>query len=314
MESFRATFGALGQYYFEVDQSASQPGAGLRISDRHRYFSFALFGDGELKLAKVAAVIGGARYDQYETFGERVSPRTALILTPLGGTTLKLIFGEAFRAPSIYELYYEDGSTQAANPDLDPEVLRHFEAVIEQELPGGWARASASVFHYDMFDLITPVTDPVSGLDRFENLEKAEADGFELGLDGRLPWYGLRGALGYTFSHVVDVASGKRLSNSPEHVAQFRLSLPLYEDRVFIACAARYLGERPTVLTGRHLDSAFLFDVTLTCDDLIPGLDLGVGLTNLFDERWSVPGGTEHLQDAIEQDGRAAWVRLSYSF
>jgi len=47
---------------------------------------------------------------------------------------------------------------------------------------------------------------------------------------------------------------------------------------------------------------------------LLEGFDLSVRLTNLFDQRFAYPGGTEHLQAGIEQDGRAVMVRMGYEF
>jgi hypothetical protein len=35
---------------------------------------------------------------------------------------------------------------------------------------------------------------------------------------------------------------------------------------------------------------------------------------NLFDEKYSDPGSTEHIQDLIKQDGRAFRVKLTYAF
>jgi outer membrane receptor protein involved in Fe transport len=39
----------------------------------------------------------------------------------------------------------------------------------------------------------------------------------------------------------------------------------------------------------------------------------GFQVRNVLDARYRLPGGFEHLQDAIEQDGRTASVKLSYT-
>jgi outer membrane receptor protein involved in Fe transport len=46
----------------------------------------------------------------------------------------------------------------------------------------------------------------------------------------------------------------------------------------------------------------------------LTGFDLSLRVTNLFDTRYAYPGGTEHVEPAIEQDGRAVMVRLGYEF
>ena len=65
----------------------------------------------------------GARVDGYSTFGAILVPRAAIVFKPPTGTAIKIMGGRAFRAPSIYELYYTDGVSQV--PGLEP--ARHAE-------------------------------------------------------------------------------------------------------------------------------------------------------------------------------------------
>lgn len=44
------------------------------------------------------------------------------------------------------------------------------------------------------------------------------------------------------------------------------------------------------------------------------GLELSGSAYNLFDTKYSDPGGDEHKQDSIEQDGRTFRVKLTYRF
>ena len=59
----------------------------------------------------------------------------ALIYNPLPATTLKLLYGQAYRAPNAYELYYQDGGRTIEAPEhLDPETIQTWEFVAEQEI------------------------------------------------------------------------------------------------------------------------------------------------------------------------------------
>jgi len=62
----------------------------------------------------------GARYDYYSDFGGTLNPRVALVWQSTDRLTSKLMFGEAFRAPSYLELYSQT-SANLPNPDLTPE-------------------------------------------------------------------------------------------------------------------------------------------------------------------------------------------------
>lgn len=62
----------------------------------------------------------GARYDHYSDFGATLNPRLALVWQSTDRLVTKLMYGQAFRAPSILELNYQ-GPASAGNPDLKPE-------------------------------------------------------------------------------------------------------------------------------------------------------------------------------------------------
>ena len=53
----------------------------------------------------------------------RLTPRLSLIWKPAPADVLKLIYGQGFRFPTIFEAYYTDGVTQSANAGIKPEVL-----------------------------------------------------------------------------------------------------------------------------------------------------------------------------------------------
>ncbi len=62
----------------------------------------------------------GARYDDYSDFGNAINPRLAMVWKSSDRLTTKLMYGEAFRAPSYRELYSGTAYAQP-NSDLEPE-------------------------------------------------------------------------------------------------------------------------------------------------------------------------------------------------
>lgn len=311
IESLVVTGGATAQRYFGAEQVNELPGLDFYFRDRRSFNTAAVYADVELNLGSMITVTAGGRYDWYGTFGSRASPRLALVFRPVPGSTLKLLYGEAFRAPSLYELYYESGEG-LANPDLEPEVLRHSVAIAEQELGGGRGLLTLSFYHYTLDNLIDAFD--LDGAITFVNSSSAEALGAELELSGRLPWLGARGTAGYTFSNVLDGETHRRLSNAPQHVFQVRGLVPLYENRIFLASAVRYVGDRPGLAAREAAPGAFTADLTLSVDDLAEGVDFSAGVTNVFDREWMVPGSVEHAQALIPQDGRTVWAKISCLF
>lgn len=71
-------------------------------------------------LANDWELTAGARYDHYSDFGGTLNPRLALVWQGTDRLTTKLLYGQAFRAPSYLELYALTAANKP-NPDLMPE-------------------------------------------------------------------------------------------------------------------------------------------------------------------------------------------------
>ena len=63
-----------------------------------------------------------------------MNPRVALIYSPVSRTTVKFLFGTAFRPPNGYELYYGDNATQKTNSELMRNQSTNCELILEQYL------------------------------------------------------------------------------------------------------------------------------------------------------------------------------------
>lgn len=306
--------GASAQRSFDILQTADQPSMGSFVEDRRAYWSAAAFGDLQLQYGDLLVLSGGVRLDYYETFGHQLSPRATLVITPGDGLAIKLIHGQAFRAPNVYELYYSD-IFSAPQPELTPEYLTHYELSVEKSMLRGQAEVSLALFRYEIEGLIGPVEDASTELQHFENLEDVVARGFELGLSGRLPWLGMQASADYTLALTRGEEPNRRLTNSPEHLLKARLLLPLFDDRAGLAVAGRFVSARVSANTHRTTaGAAFVLDATFTYNDLVPGLDLGVGLWNLLDTAWFAPASVEHDIRLIPQDRRALWLKVAYTF
>ena len=144
----------------------------LYLDDKRSSRTWALYVQDEIKILENLILNIGLRHDYYDTFGGTTNPRVALIYRPLEPTTIKFLYGTAFRAPSPYELYYNDGNVSSkANPDLNPETIETYELVLEQSLGKGF-RLATSLFFNKIDDLISLETDAADSLDVFRNIDK----------------------------------------------------------------------------------------------------------------------------------------------
>jgi iron complex outermembrane receptor protein len=289
-----------------------QGGTGA-FEDRRGGWVLAAFLQGEFHLAAHVTLYAGGRYDHYDTFGGTVSPRVALVAEPAKGTFLKGIYGRAFRAPSAYELYYQDGGiTQKPALHLDPERLETLEAALERRLRPR-LKASLSVYHTRVRSGIGLTNDPADGLLVFANGETAQSTGLEVELEGQVTSR-LFARASYAFQQAEEGPDRIHPVNSPRHLARLGTSLPLFDGQLVPSLEVRYVGARPT-LAGAQVSSYTLANLTLQIrPKALKHIEVLAKVSNLSDAVYADPGGEEHRQDTLPQDGRTAWVSVRLSF
>jgi iron complex outermembrane receptor protein len=282
------------------------------LDDKRNSQIWAIYLQGEIPILNNLKLNAGVRYDRYDTFGDTTNPRLALIYNPLKKTFIKLLYGTAFRAPNVYEFYYQDGgNTSKSNPRLQPEKIETYELVWEQYLGNSW-RLVTSGYYYKIKDLISQETDPQDGLLIYNNIEEIQARGVELGLEGKWGKF-LEGRISYSFQETENRLTRNSLTNSPNHLAKLNLTAPLIPGKVFVGLEEQYTSQRKT-LAGNEADSFFVTNLTLFSRNLLKGLEASVSVYNLFDNKYSDPGAAEHTQDLLQQDGRSFRFKLTYKF
>lgn len=255
----------------------------------------------------------GLRYDYYDWYGSKVNPRLALIYHPSPGNGFKLIYGSAYRAPNPYEMFYGSDTAFTAsmkgNPELKPETIRTYEAVLERSF-GGW-HGTVSLYHYDVDDLITQVTDPNDGKLVYVNAEKMHTSGIELSAE-KFWQSGVRFKGNVSYQESKNKETDRQLTNSPRVLGKLALSMPI-SFAWQAGMELQYTGERRTAAS--EVDSYTLANLTLNRRDLLKGLDVSLGAYNLFDEKYEDPAdpGT-FIQDTLRQDGRLWRLKMDYRF
>ena len=301
-----------GEYRDNFHQDLKNSDLAVYLDSRQNSDNLGLFFQDEYQVLHQLSLSLGIRYDHFSTFGGKTSPRLALIYHPWEDTALKLLYGEAFRAPSAFESYYNDGlETQKPNPDLGPETIRTWEVAWEQYF-NDHLRAVASGYYYRIKDLINLTLDPADDLLVFRNLDEVEARGLELELEGRLAG-GWEGRISYALQDTDNRQSDETLSNSPRQQLKLNLVAPLWTDKVFLALEEQVTDHRRTV-SGAETGGFAVTNLTLTGKQLLPGLELALSVYNLLDKQYADPVSAAHLQDSIVQDGRVYRGRLTYSF
>jgi len=282
---------------------------GVYLNDERGSDQIGVFIQDEFHVCENVILNMGLRYDSYSTFGGTTNPRFALIYKHTQETILKAIYGTAFRAPSAYEMYYNDGGwSMKTNPSLRPESITTYELILDQYIGHGlWGSVSAFINEID--DLIESVEDPADGLMVFQNTSTVKAKGLEFELSGKLR-NGWRTRASYCFVRAENRDTDSLLPNSPRHIGKLNLTVPLPADKFFLGLELQYTGKRRT-LTGHHTDGALAANLTIH-GEVRPNLDVSVSVYNLFNQRYGHPGFAEHAQEIIYQNGTTFWFDLTY--
>lgn len=316
LSSHRATTGM--EYQGAVRQQQKNYDAdpyAVYLDDSRNTKVWAAYFQDEISLTSRLIANLGVRYDHYSDFGGTLNPRIALIYALCPDVTLKLLYGEAFRAPNVFELYYNDGGLSAkANPGLRPETVKTYEAILEKK--GEEYRAALSAFFYRIRDIISLETDPSDGLLVYKNADQAKA----LGVEGELErkWRsGAAGKVSYSYQNARDDRTGEWLTNSPRHLFKANVILPLLPallpDKVFGGVEAQYTGKRKA-RDDRHAGGYLLVNTTLFSSNIVKDLEFSASVYNLFGKKFQDPASEEHPEALIEQDGRNFRLKLTYRF
>ena len=260
---------------------------------------------------------GGARVDVYSTFGPIVVPRGALIFKPGDGHILKLMGGRAFRAPSIYEQFYNDGGfTQVTAVDPARNIALKPESVVSGEVEYSWRFlqdwvALAAVHGSFIEDTMTTVQDDPNGDPEIFRYQNRTSPALVMGGDVeiRREWRrGIMLAASYSYQQARVLDSTLRnpiLVSAPEHLASARFVVPAVKDVAsFGFRATMEAPRRVDELTDDRTGLSVVADATISGKVREIGVRYVVGIYNIADRRYQVPVAESFASRTMPQNGR----------
>ncbi len=252
------------------------------MGNHHRdIWSLAL--QDEWQLAADWHLTTGLRYDRYSDFGSTLNPRAALVWDINPQLTGKVLYGQAYRAPSFLEQFQKNNPLFIGNPTLRPETIETTELAFDYR-PTNYLRTSLNIYHYSIDDLIT------GGVgSQTETLTVSNNKG-QHGYGGEFEWdwkfaedWNLRG--NYAWQAARNKADDRRVSEVPEHHVYTALAwrfMPKWQVQTQI----NWLGNRlSNPGDSRRLQDYETIDLTLNARKLMGYLDLTASARNLFDSQ-----------------------------
>ncbi|MCK5877965.1 MAG: TonB-dependent receptor [Candidatus Marithrix sp.] len=113
--------------YKNIQQSSNTILAENNLSDRSTY-EYSGYSQIDWKPLEKWRILIGSRLTKSETFGENISSRGTVVYSIDAKNTVKLIAGQSFRTPSLFELYFITPTKSVFGTDsLEPETADTFE-------------------------------------------------------------------------------------------------------------------------------------------------------------------------------------------
>ena len=229
----------------------------------------------------------GIRHDHYSDFEGTTNPRIALVWDFMENATLKLLYGQAFRAPAFNELYVINNPVLLGNPDLKPETIRTYEVGLSYKFTD-WYSVNVNYFYNVIRDTIGLTAGSVQ---MFDNIGGSNIQGVEFEARADLSDFWKWG--GYAFANYTYLdaeAKGDPLPDVPKHKGNIGVNLGITKYlnanlHTFIS-DSRVRAEADT----RDDSSGYaLMNLSLTAKDFFKGLKVKASLFNLLDKDYKDP-------------------------
>jgi iron complex outermembrane receptor protein len=294
----------LAQRNFDVDPAASY------LDDDRQATRLGAFVQGDFTIAEGTTLVAGGRLDRHSVFGAAASPRLALIHALGSQTTLKLLYGRAFRPPTAYEAYYGSPALQLQqNPGLRAERITNGEAVVER----AWSRAltsRVSLFRYRISGLIGQVDDGSGNGLVYQNAADAHARGVEVAGTWQ-PGGGTRVLASWSWHEAR--SEGERPSNSPYQLAKLNVADTAFGDRVRPALEAQWISPRLDY-DGNVVQSLVVVNANVVLPRLARRTFVSLGMYNVLDRKTPVPVSDINSPTTVPSVGRTLRLKVETTF
>lgn len=279
--------------------------------DRTVYY---LSAQDEWSVASDWDLTAGIRYDHYSDFGNTFNPRAALVWHPSYNLSTKLLYGQAFRAPSFQELYAQNNPIKLGNEELDPESIQTLELALDYQ-HSFTQRYTASIFAYDIEDQIVYV--PGVSAPQAQNVGRQSGRGLEM----EMHWAAtdsLDIVANYAYQRPTDKSNNSDAPDSPQQQVYVKADWQFLPDWNLNAQLNRVMQRaRANGDTRPDIDDYTMVDLAIRSTDIAGHWDLTLKVSNVFDVELFEPSPVEvaaFVPGDYPLTGRAYYATANYRF
>lgn len=176
---------ALGYTNFDLVALTSQQypityygelGPGVEIAEQSSLDSVSIYTQYQTSFDANWFATTGFRYDRYEHFPSRISPRVSIVKQISDDQYIKFLYGEAYRVPNFAEVGFKNTVSVISNSELTHEIAKTWDLIWLKQ----WDKAQIQLglFANTFKDPI--IAGPINNKRTFINGEKEKSSGVEL--------------------------------------------------------------------------------------------------------------------------------------
>lgn len=283
------------------------PRRGVNVYNHSIYFQY------QFDAVENTRVTLGSRYDENSLYGQSFNPKLGVVSDLNEQITLKMLYGRAYRAPSVFEVFSASPVRQA-NPDLKPETVDTLELGVYSERER--ILLKTNLFYNKLDDVIVDGIQVGDGQTQIQNAGKANIFGGEIELDLLLDDR-LHFMTNYSYQEAEqDNGEGyTHIGNAPRHKANVAFDWDIYQG-YHLHLMNNWVGRRTTVETNPvdEVSSYVVSHIALQTPDYFNGqLNFNLRVNNIFDREYVDPGHRSangiQYSTVSEQPGRAYWLQ-----
>jgi outer membrane cobalamin receptor len=280
------------------------------LNDSRQSRQFTLYLQDEIRLGTLDLLTLGLRYDNAGNLGSFPSVRLGFVHDAQQFGMFKLLYGTAFRTPSVYERFYTTPVLVYGNPDLQSEKMRSLELSWEKHL-SQQSRLSAALYHFNVQRLGSTDTAGIA-----TNGNPVNAIGLEVEFERH---WANRSQLRMSYTTQYAAADeGGWMDNSPRHMLKANLAVPTGIAGLMAGIEAQYLSDRRTGAGSAETGSYALTNLNLGYAPAGQFWDASLGIYNLFDRHYSDPIAPDNLlavpRGSMPQLGRSVQLKTNFHF
>ncbi len=279
------------------------------LNDRRSSRQITVMAQDEIEIGKGTLLTLGTSFDHVSEFGSFWSPRLGVTHDAGSAGIFKLLYGTAFRTPSVYERFYTAPSLAYGNAALEPEKMRSLEVAWEKRF-GALSRFTTTAYHFHIARMVTTDDTGVA-----VNGSRVAASGLELEYEQR--WSnGSRLRTGYTIQRAADET--RSFDNSPRHMVKANLGLPTGIPHLMAGLETQWVSARTADYGTQKTPAYLLANLNLSYAPHGQPWEVALGIYNLFDRQYTDPVATDEILGVrrwqMPQLGRSAMLRMTLRF